>query len=157
MRFWRGSLMAGRNLFEATRPAARVGRNLLAKEVAPAVVKDERGALTRAISNAPESAANFVGGIVDAVRHPVRTASTIADIGTGAVQNALPEAMQAGSAAGQRAMAGAVGGYFKQRYGGLENLKETFATDPVGLAADAATVLSGGGGIAAKVPGLAKA
>ena len=40
--------------------------------------------------------------------------------------------------------ADAVGQFFKDRYGAMENIKHTLATDPVGSLADAATVLSGG-------------
>lgn len=123
------------------------GRNLFA-QAAP--VKDERGTLTRAISNTPESARRFVGGIVDVVKHPIQTLETLGEVGTGAVQNALPKRLQAASAQGAREKAGAVGGYFKERYGGLENIRETFATDPVGFAADAATLFTGGGALAAK-------
>ena len=76
--------------------------------------KDERGVLHRAAVNAPGSAKRFVGGIVDAVTHPVQTVETLGELATGAVQHALPEGMQAASAAGQRAKAAAVGGYFDE-------------------------------------------
>ena len=118
---------------------------------------DQRGTLTRAVSNLPRSAGQFADAIAQTVAHPIDTLGTLGELGVGAVQNALPESLQAASAAPQRQKAGAVGGYFKDRYGGLSNVRETFAEDPVGLAADLSTVLTGGAGVAAKVPALAKA
>lgn len=47
--------------------------------------------------------------------------------------------------------------YFVNRYGSLDALKYTLARDPVGFAADAASVATLGAGAAAKVPTLAKA
>lgn len=49
----------------------------------------------------------------------------------------------------------AVGKFFADRYGGMENFKKTMAEDPVGFASDLSTVLSGGSAAAAKLPGLA--
>lgn len=52
----------------------------------------------------------------------------------------------------------AVGNFYKDRYGGLENIKETFRSDPVGVAGDVATVVSlGAGGVktASKVASIA--
>ena len=42
-------------------------------------------------------------------------------------------------------VANAVGSYFEDRYGSLENAKESFVEDPAGVLADLATVISGGG------------
>jgi hypothetical protein len=49
--------------------------------------------------------------------------------------------------------AGAVGDFFRDRYGSVDALKNTLATDPVGAAGDAALVLTGGGAAAARAPG----
>lgn len=124
---------------------------------APLVNPETSGVAARALKNVPRSAGNFVGGIVTAIRHPADTAGALVDVATGAVQKALPESMQAVSAAPQREMAGAVGDYFKQRYGGFDKATESFASDPVGVAADIASIFTGGAGAAAKVPILAKA
>ena len=42
-------------------------------------------------------------------------------------------------------VANAVGSYFDDRYGSLENAKESFVEDPAGVLADLASVVSGGG------------
>lgn len=47
-------------------------------------------------------------------------------------------------------MAKAVGGYFAERYGGVENIKKTLVEDPAGIALDASMLLSGGSTLAAK-------
>jgi hypothetical protein len=47
----------------------------------------------------------------------------------------------------------AIGDYYKQRYGGIEEAKRAFAEDPVGVASDVATIFTGGGGA---MKGLAK-
>jgi hypothetical protein len=110
---------------------------------------------TKAVQNIPKSAGEFAGNIYQAVRHPMDTATALKDVFVGGVQNAIPEWMQAESAKGQREKASAVGQFFKDRYGGMENIKQTLANDPVGLLADASTVATGGGALLAKAPGLA--
>jgi len=42
-------------------------------------------------------------------------------------------------------VANSVGAYFEDRYGSLENAKESFVEDPAGVLADLATVITGGG------------
>lgn len=123
----------------------------------------------QALSNLPSSAGNFVGGIWQAVRHPLDTAGNVLDIGAGALRNALPTSISSAidsidpgqnAAANQQrisAAADATGQFFKNRYGSSDALKNTLATDPVGVASDAATVLTGGGALASKLPMLAKA
>lgn len=113
-----------------------------------------------ALSNAPASAGRFLGGLYDAVRHPLDTASNLLDVGAGAINKALPAGIaraidynpQATTRA--EAAASAVGGFFKDRYGSVEGLKNTLATDPVGAAADASAILSGGSTLAGRA-GLA--
>jgi len=110
-----------------------------------------------ALSNVPKSAGEFAGNIYQAVRHPVETGGALVDLFTGVVQSALPEQWQAESASGQRQLASNVADFFADRYGGIENLKQTMAKDPVGFLADASIVLTGGGAAASKIPGIAKA
>jgi len=61
--------------------------------------------------------------------------------------------------AAQRAVqaANAAGGMVKERYGSVEAIKNTLATDPVGAAGDLSLLFSGGAGVAARTPMLAKA
>ena len=60
-------------------------------------------------------------------------------------------------------VANAVGNYFNERYGSLENAKESFVEDPAGVIADIATVVTGGGAVvrtagqSSKIPTLTKA
>jgi len=52
--------------------------------------------------------------------------------------------------------ANAVGGEYAKRYGTLEGFKKAVATDPVSVMGDMSILLTGGGSVAAKVPGIAK-
>ena len=54
---------------------------------------------------------------------------------------------------GNEELAIAVGKFFKERYGGLENIKKTFRTDPVGFAADLSIILTGGAMLPARTTG----
>lgn len=94
-----------------------------------------------------------VSGIWDAVTNPIDTAMTVIDLGAGVLQNVLPESLVQliGEDEESRELASAVGGYIADRYGGLENIKKTIATDSAGFAADLAGILSGGATIAGKV------
>lgn len=94
-----------------------------------------------------------VSGIWDAVTSPIDTAKTVLDLGAGVLQNVLPESVVQliGEDEESRALASAVGEYIADRYGGLENIKKTIATDSAGFAADLAGLLSGGATIAGKV------
>lgn len=111
-----------------------------------------------ALSNTPESALNFGKAIAQPFMHPVDTYNSMNDLLAGAVGK-IP-GMKAGNAwladmgiaeripketlKRQEATADAVGGFYKDRYGSMEGLKNTLATDPVGALADVSTVLTGG-------------
>src|ERR1035437_8096116 len=124
----------------------------------------------QALSNIPKSAANFAGGIYQAVRHPLDTGMNLWDAAAGGLHNMLPkgltDAIEINPEAAQRAVktADAVGGFYKDRYGSMEGLKKTLSTDPVGFAGDISTVLgigagalNGGASLASKFPALAGA
>ena len=104
---------------------------------------------SQAIRNTPKSAAQFAGNIYQTFRHPVDTAENIYKLGSGIVQQIIPGEQ------GNEKYASAVGQFFADRYGGVENIKKTIAEDPVGFLADASTVLTAGGALAAKLPGVA--
>ena len=126
------------------------------------------GAAGEAITNIPASAGRMVGGIVEAVTSPVQTLRNVTDIAEGGVRKILPDAANAfltrleamspaesdryaASPEGQaqtKAAADALGGFYKQRYGSEQGFYNALATDPVGIAADVSTVLSGGAGAA---------
>jgi len=106
-----------------------------------------------ALANAPESAGKFVSGIVQSLAHPIDTLTSISDLAAGGFYNAMPKAVQSAinaieinPDAQQRAIktANAVGGEYQQRYGDMDKIKATLATDPVGAAADLSTLISGG-------------
>jgi len=121
-----------------------------------------------ALQNAPASARQFVGGMVDMVVHPVETIQgaqrTVGDLADrwlnlpaanawladrGLATKRDPAEVQASAERGE-----AVTGLLKDRWGGWENIKRTLATDPVGAAADASMILTGGGGALARAPGI---
>lgn len=84
--------------------------------------------------------------------HPIQTYENLRDLGHGILQ-------KAGVMSGDEntAKVDAVMGYFAKRYGGMQELRNTMANDPMGFAVDASTVLTGGAGLAAKLPGVGKA
>lgn len=112
----------------------------------------------QAFSNIPSSAAKFAGDIAQPFLHPVDTVRAV----KGAVQGAgglaadkiagLLGAQPVAPSPEMQAAQG-VGQFYADRYGGVDELKRTLASDPVGAASDLATILSGGGALAAKLPG----
>lgn len=103
-----------------------------------------------AVSNIPSSAGQMVSDIASAVAHPIDTAENLGAVGKGVLQ-------KVGLWSGDDSVkyADAVGKFFKDRYGSEDGIKQAIAKDPVGVLADVATVISGGGTLAAKAPGLA--
>ena len=95
------------------------------------------GVGAEAMLNAPQSALQYGKDTLQAVAHPIETAKTVGSLFTDPTSRA------------------AVADFFKQRYGGWENIKNTVATDPVGFAADLSVPMSAGGTLAARLPGLA--
>lgn len=120
----------------------------------------------KAIENFASSAGTFARNIVEPLLSPIETATNLVDVAAGglragakavlpgAVFNAIDSV--GNQEANQRVAdkAGAVGQFFADRYGSEEGIKRTLATDPVGAAGDLAAVLTGGGGLAARGPGV---
>lgn len=113
-----------------------------------------------ALANVGPSAVSFYKGLVTAITNPVQTVSGVLDIGAGALQNLLPKDLvdlvnqiDNKPEAAKRAVdaANAVGGFYKDRYGSVEALKNTLATDPVGAAADLSTLFTGGASATTRV------
>ena len=113
-----------------------------------------------ALANVGPSAVSFYKGLVTAITNPVQTVSGVLDIGAGALQNLLPKDLvdlvnqiDNKPEAAKRAVdaANAVGGFYKDRYGSVEALKNTLATDPVGAAADLSTLFTGGASATARI------
>lgn len=125
-----------------------------------------------AIKNFLPSAANFATTLVQPFIHPVDTANNIFDVTKGlaskymaapianlnegrfgndperlAIENEYQRARREHDERGVNA----VGDYLKSRYGSVEGFKQTLGTDPVGVAADAATLLRGGAGFSGRM------
>jgi len=114
-----------------------------------------------ALANVGTSAANFYKGLITAITNPVQTVSGVIDVGAGALQNLLPKDLvdlvnqiDNKPEAAKRAVdaANAVGGLYKDRYGSVEALKNTLATDPVGAASDLSSLLTGAAGLIKAAP-----
>jgi hypothetical protein len=89
--------------------------------------------------NFASSGIKFGKDIVQMIAHPIDTAQSVYGLGKGVVQLMIPGEQ------GNEDIARAVGKHFKGRYGTIENIKKTFATDPVGFAADLSGLMTGGG------------
>jgi len=120
----------------------------------------------QAVMNLPKSIGGVLSNFAEAVTSPVQTLSGAADVAAGTLRNITPAPIanlinrfESNPQAQQRAVnaANAAGGMLKERYGSTEALKNTLATDPAGVASDVGGVLSGGGALASRVPGLAAA
>lgn len=102
-----------------------------------------------AVENAPASALQFGQAVAQPFIHPVETAQNLGAIGKGVLQK-----VGLWSGTDSEKYADAVGKFMIERYGSEDAIKKSIATDPVGVAADIATVLTGGGGLAARAPGI---
>lgn len=110
-----------------------------------------------ALKNTPASAIEFGKNLAQPFMHPVQTAENIGALGKGLyskAEGALGYEQNPQEKAQVEAPANAVGDFFKQRYGGLDNLKKTMSEDPIGFLGDAATVLTGGELAVGRVPGV---
>jgi hypothetical protein len=121
------------------------------------------GEMTRTgISNIPKSGGEYIGSVAHAVVHPIESAQSILNIANGALQHALPESANKlmykmnPDLIKNKEIASNVADYYIQRYGSIENLKQSIANDPVGVAGDLASILTLGGASATKIPTLAK-
>lgn len=135
-------------------PASGLAADLYAAPQAPKKPMGYGEMLGQAVVNTPASAGRMVSGLYEAVTSPVQTVSGLMDAAAGGLQNALPKSVtdfinqfETNPEAAQRAMtaANAVGGAMKERYGTLEGIKQTIATDPVGVVGDLSTLLTGAG------------
>lgn len=113
-------------------------------------------ALWQGVKNIPSSAASLAGNLADAVMHPMDTAEAIWKTGAGAATKAARLVNPDLPRQDEERYAEAVGQYVADRYGGLDNIKQTWATDPVGLFSDASTVFTGGAGLAKGAAALGK-
>lgn len=118
----------------------------------------------QAASNLLPSAERFLGGLYEAVTSPVQTIKAAGDIAAGGLRAAVPESVRTfldrfdNPETTQRISqaASAAGGMLADRYGSEEAIRRTMATDPVGFAADASMLLTGGGSAAARAGTVAQ-
>src|SRR5262245_17687764 len=124
-----------------------------------------------ALSNVGKSGAQFLDSLIQPFIHPVDTATNLAKL---AASSTLTPAARVLEPAARLLLndeqkkklneiltdietpKSAIGEYFKERYGGPENLKRTMAEDPVEFLSDASTLVSGGAGLLAKAPVVGK-
>lgn len=104
---------------------------------------------SQAMRNLGPSARQFGEDIVYPFMHPIDTAKGLGNLGLGVAEKVIPGEQS------HEQYADAMGKFFVDRYGGMENLKKTMAEDPVGFLADVSTVVTGGAGLAAKGLGTA--
>lgn len=113
--------------------------------------------------NLPKSTATLFQNIGTAVVNPVDTVQSALNLGNSALQSVLPDSVNdymhriAPGTANNQGLAGRFADAYKDRYGGLENIEETFRNDPAGLISDATVALTAGGGLLGKIPALSKA
>lgn len=125
--------------------------------------------------NIVSSGGQYLGELKDMVLNPMETLGNAADLITGVTQKALPDdftILGMNPDAGLKkmfgddeALADAAGQFYKDRYGGMQNIADTAYEDPVGLLSDLSMVFGGGfktaGSLANKVGssgnGVAKA
>ena len=108
----------------------------------------------QAVSNAGASTGRFFNNMYQTVRHPIQSAENLGSIGLGVLEKiggklGLPHDQ------GYEQYADAVGEALIHRYGSVDNIKRTLATDPIGVAADVSALFTGGGSLAARLPGMA--
>lgn len=106
--------------------------------------------VTGAITNFPSSFEQLGKDVIQPFLDPVGTAESLYELGKGVVQLAIPGEQ------GNEETARRVGQFFADRYGGLENIKRTIATDPAGFLADLSLVATGGVGALTKAGKVAK-
>ena len=125
---------------------------------------DWQTTLATSASNLPSSAMKFGKELYEAVTSPVETVKNIGMVMAGGLKNITPEVVQKfitsiskepGQIDQAVQMANAVGGEYAKKYGSVEGFKQALAADPVSVIGDMSILLTGGGSVAAKVPGIA--
>ena len=99
---------------------------------------EEKNTFVQAMQNVPSSAYQLVNDIITPILSPIQTAKDLTALGSSVISLIRPEEQ------GNEQLAKEVGAFFKERYGGIENIKKTFATDPMGMLSDVSIIFSGG-------------
>ena len=114
------------------------------EDVTVTAKKTEKGTLRQALENLPSSTVQLAKDVVQPIISPIDFLKSTYSLGKGVIELTIPGEQP------DEKTARAVGQYLANRYGGLENIRDTFAQDPAGLLADAAILLRGGGALATK-------
>jgi len=99
------------------------------------------------VGNIPGSAVQLASDMVQPVLHPIDTAKSLYSLGSGIIELAIP-----GEQTNEKT-AKAVGQFFADRYGSLDQAAQTLHDDPLGLASDVAALFTGGSLAAVKASG----
>jgi hypothetical protein len=135
----------------APAPAATPGQWQSTSDYAGPAPSADSPSLGGFLSNAYHSALNYGTGIVNAVTSPAQTATALGNLGRGLAEYAAPQGLGLGRE--HEPYVDALLNQYKDKYGGLDALRHALYTDPVGVAADLAT-LAGGAGLIAKGVGF---
>jgi hypothetical protein len=111
----------------------------------------------QALKHLPESAGKALSGLAEAVTSPVSTVQNLWGLATGGAASLPGIGQFAGATPEDRELYQNVAKGYKEKYWGSPGaFKNAIATDPVGVALDVSTLLSGAGGLA-KMANLPKA
>jgi hypothetical protein len=101
----------------------------------------ERVYLAETLSNVPSSAGKLAQSIVEPLMHPIETGKSLYNLAGSAADLLIP------GENGNEDAARNVGKYFMNRYGDMDKAAESFKTDPIGVMADVAMFMTGGGAV----------
>ena len=110
---------------------------------------NKKNTFLQAINNVPSSSYQLINDIITPILSPIQTAKDLKALGSSVINLIRPEEQ------GNEPLAREVGNFFKERYGGIDNIKETFATDPMGMLSDVSIILTGGATLAPKASATA--
>jgi|TARA_R110000824_G_scaffold153450_1_gene325105 hypothetical protein len=110
---------------------------------------NKKNTFLQAINNVPSSSYQLINDIITPILSPIQTAKDLKALGSSVINLIRPEEQ------GNEQLAREVGNFFKERYGGIDNIKETFATDPMGMLSDVSIILTGGATLAPKASATA--
>lgn len=136
----------GRNLLSDPEMTASRGAEVRS---GPPIDMDWKDVGSGVLRNLPKSTVQLVKDMVHPVLHPIDTAKTVGELVVGGVQKLIPGEQSS------EPTADAVWDFIVERYGSPEAAKRALSTDPAGVLSDATMVLTGGGAIAARAPGMA--
>ena len=111
---------------------------------------------TTAIKNIPSSTLQLGKDLWTAVTNPLDTLGSVRNLAQGIVEKAIPDTINGvdfGETENEQ-LVNAVGNHLVDRYGSLDAIKTTLMNDPAGFMLDASAILTGGGSLAVKAPGV---